>query len=232
MPDHIIKTETFKQVKQGQLWWNTVYPICLAKAKVISSSSRPPPSLITIPLPPHQQIKTRQPDINWKRRSKMFEMSEPEIPFWAESHALQAVVQVTNCHFWYVLLNIIGWEAFHKRCIFHLSATPPALFHAQPSGICRILINQDKNHPKCCFWILPTHWGVICYVRWPLTSPVFLLKYPKIKEKRLSEWSCSAFFRYSAQYKLQTVQLWIMEYLYIWNIFLLSKIKLMPGLVW
>lgn len=44
---------------------------------------------------------------------------------------LRASVEVTNCHFWYVLLNIIGG----KTAILHLS-TLPAIFYAQSSRTC------------------------------------------------------------------------------------------------
>lgn len=80
---HTIKTGTFKQVKQSQLWWNPPPnrsgPTQGDKFILIQS-----PSLIVTPLPPHRQITIRHPEINWKKRSKMFELSWPEIPFWAE----------------------------------------------------------------------------------------------------------------------------------------------------
>lgn len=175
-PYHTIKTGTFTQVKLSQLWRNPPHDLSGQRQgdKFILIQS---PLLTVTPLPPHQQIKTWHPEINWKKRSKRFELSWPEIPFWGES--CSPSICPSNKLSFLVCATEYNWLGSpSQRYIFHL-ATPPAVFHTQPSAICRILINQDKNHPECCFWMFPTHWGVICYCRWPLTSPVFLLKYPK-----------------------------------------------------
>lgn len=116
----------------------TLHIICLAKDKVISSSLLgllQSPSL-------HSQIKTRRPDINWKKRSEMFDWSGPEIPLGGEgfcvSNKLSFLVRATE-------YNWLGRPS--QRYIFHL-ATPPAIFHAQPSSTRRILINHDRKSSR------------------------------------------------------------------------------------
>lgn len=182
-PYHSIKTGTFKQVKGSQLRWNPPHDLSGQRRgdKFIVIQS---PSLTITPLPPRRQIKTWHPEINWKRRSKMFELSRPEIPLWGESCS-PSICPSNKLSFLVCATTIIVWKALHKDIYFFYLATPPAIFHAQSSGTCRILINQDRNHSECCFWMFPIRWGVICYCRWPLTSPVFLLKFPKWRKQRL-----------------------------------------------
>lgn len=136
-----------------------------------------PLPLSTIPLPPQQQITTWHPHINWKKRSKMFERSEPEMPFRGETCALQ-VIAVTNCHLCYEQLNIIGWDRIQKGGFQH------HLHLYVLHNISRIKIKEVKKHPGHCCRILPPHWGVICYCRWLLKSTVFFLNCPKIKIKK------------------------------------------------
>lgn len=83
-PYHTIKTRTFKQMKQSQLWRNTL-PDLSGQRQGDKFSLIRSPSLPITSLPPHWQIKTRHQDIYRKKRSKMFEMSWPEIPFGGES---------------------------------------------------------------------------------------------------------------------------------------------------
>lgn len=71
-------------MQQSQLWRNTL-PNHSSQRQGDKFSLIRSPALPITSLPPHRQIKTWHQNINWKKRSKMFEMSWPEKPFWGES---------------------------------------------------------------------------------------------------------------------------------------------------
>lgn len=152
-----------------------VEPSTRTQNKVISSS------LFSLPgsssLHPHLngQIKTWHPEINWKKRDQ-------RCLCWAgqKYHSevrVSPLVCATKCNWLESTLQYIFLSYNSSSCISYTS-----------SDTCKKWINQDENQSQCSFWMLPTHWGVICYCRWPLTSPVFPLMSPRWRRRRLSDW--------------------------------------------
>lgn len=116
-PYHTIKTGTFKQVKRSQLWWNPPHDL---------SGQRQGDKFILIQSPSPNVTPTSPADKDMTSRYKLKKRDQRCLSWAGQKYhsevkvALQAFVQVTNCHFWYVLLNIIGWEVLHKGIFFIL----------------------------------------------------------------------------------------------------------------